>query len=95
VLCQRGAEGQKPSRDPPPGALQEPPFPSESFQGNKTALGGERRLKNGKAGKGNGQRGEKVWLKLTGGFVPPCSKGNLLGRLFRKGSVPLVLVGNQ
>lgn len=38
---QGGAAGRKPIRDPPAAALQEPPFPSETCQGNKSMLRGE------------------------------------------------------
>lgn len=55
---QGGAAGQKPIRDPPAAALQEPPFPCETCQGNKTALRGE------EAEKGESRRGEwTAWFK--------------------------------
>lgn len=60
---QWGAAGWKPIRDPPLGALQEPPFPSETCQGNKTVFGGE------EAGKGKEQEVWKVWLKLLLDFI--------------------------
>lgn len=49
-----GLQGRTPSET---GAIQEPPFPSETCRGNKTVLGAERRLKKGKAGEGSGQQG--------------------------------------